>query len=100
MAQAALGRMTSGTPLWAQPFALIGRSAGGFFAAFGRFGQFLVETGRSTKDVGTWGPLLLEQMKKLGVDSIPIALFLASFTGIVLALQASYTFTGAIPLYF
>src|SRR5690606_41521375 len=30
----------------------------------------------------------------------PIALFLAAFTGIVLALQASYTFTGAIPLYF
>jgi phospholipid/cholesterol/gamma-HCH transport system permease protein len=39
-------------------------------------------------------------MRRLGVDSLPIALFLASFTGIVLALQASYTFTGAIPLYF
>ena len=39
-------------------------------------------------------------MRRLGVDSLPIALFLAAFTGIVLALQASYTFTGAIPLYF
>ncbi|OGU34032.1 MAG: hypothetical protein A3K13_07500, partial [Gemmatimonadetes bacterium RIFCSPLOWO2_12_FULL_68_9] len=28
------------------------------------------------------------------------ALFIAVFTGIVLALQASYTFTGAVPLYF
>jgi len=28
------------------------------------------------------------------------ALFLSAFTGIVMALQASYTFTGAIPLYF
>src|SRR5215211_6850755 len=40
------------------------------------------------------------QMRRLGVDSLPIALFLATFTGIVLALQASYTFTGAIPEYF
>jgi len=31
---------------------------------------------------------------------VPIALFIAAFTGIVLALQASYTFTGAVPLYF
>ncbi|MBA2243362.1 MAG: ABC transporter permease [Gemmatimonadetes bacterium] len=38
-------------------------------------------------------------MRRLGVDSLPIAVFLASFTGIVLALQASYTFTGAMPLY-
>jgi phospholipid/cholesterol/gamma-HCH transport system permease protein len=31
---------------------------------------------------------------------VPIALFIATFTGVVLALQASYTFTGAVPLYF
>jgi phospholipid/cholesterol/gamma-HCH transport system permease protein len=37
---------------------------------------------------------------RVGVDSVPIALFIAMFTGVVLALQASYTFTGAIPLYF
>ena len=50
--------------------------------------------------VGTWGRLLLGQMARVGVDSVPIALFIATFTGIVMALQASYTFTGAIPLYF
>lgn len=92
--------MTSRGAVWERPFAAIGRAAGGFFAAFGRFGQFLFESGSSVRDVTTWGPLLLQQMKRLGVDSIPIALFLAAFTGIVLALQASYTFTGAIPLYF
>lgn len=84
----------------ARPFAAIGRAAGGFFAAFGRFGGFVVEIVTSMRDIGTWSPLLVQQMKRLGVDSIPIALFLAAFTGIVLALQASYTFTGAIPLYF
>src|SRR5919205_382013 len=35
-----------------------------------------------------------------GVDSLPIALLIATFTGIVLALLASYSFTGAVPLYF
>jgi phospholipid/cholesterol/gamma-HCH transport system permease protein len=39
-------------------------------------------------------------MAKIGVDSVPIALFIALFTGVVMALQASYTFTGAVPLYF
>ncbi len=80
--------------------AYIGRSTGGFFAAFGRFGAFMAETFAALRDVGTWSPLLIYQMRRLGVDSIPISLFLAAFTGIVLALQASYTFTGAIPLYF
>ncbi len=39
-------------------------------------------------------------MRRIGTASVPIALFIAAFTGIVLALQASYTFTGAVPLYF
>jgi phospholipid/cholesterol/gamma-HCH transport system permease protein len=39
-------------------------------------------------------------MARLGVESLPIALFIAGFTGIVLSLQASYTFTGAVPEYF
>lgn len=39
-------------------------------------------------------------MRRLGVDSLPIAIFIAVFTGIVLALLSSYIFTGAVPLYF
>src|SRR5512136_2696379 len=38
-------------------------------------------------------------MRRIGVDSLPVALFIAAFTGVVLALQASYTFTGTVPLY-
>lgn len=92
--------MSSTVRGWERPFAALGRSAGGFFAAFGRFGGFFLEILRGLGDVRTWLPLLMRQMRRLGVDSIPIALFLAAFTGIVLALQASYTFTGQIPLYF
>ena len=40
------------------------------------------------------------QARRLGVGSLPIGLFIAAFTGIVLALLASYSFTGAVPMYF
>jgi phospholipid/cholesterol/gamma-HCH transport system permease protein len=50
--------------------------------------------------VRTWLPLLAAQLRRLGVDSVPIALFIAVFTGIVLSLLSKYIFTGAVPLYF
>ncbi|HJX87229.1 MAG TPA: ABC transporter permease, partial [Gemmatimonadales bacterium] len=59
-----------------------------------------LETGRALADVRTWAPLLVVQMRRLGVDSVPIALFIAVFTGIVLSLLSSYIFTGTVPPYF
>src|SRR3970282_2140787 len=63
-------------------------------------GFFVSSVSRSLRDVATWGGLTASQMRRIGVESVPIALFVAAFTGIVLALQASYTFKGAVPLYF
>jgi phospholipid/cholesterol/gamma-HCH transport system permease protein len=63
-------------------------------------GRAALGTGRALRDIGTWSPLLIGQMRRLGVDSVPIALFIAVFTGIVLALLASYIFTGTVPTYF
>jgi len=85
---------------WSAPLAWVGRSAIETAASFGRFGGFAAHVGRALRDARTWGGLLVAQMARLGVDSLPIAMFIAAFTGIVLALQASYTFTGAVPLYF
>ncbi len=82
------------------PVAWVGRSALGTAAEFGRFGHFAGAVVRAIPDVATWGRLLILQMARLGVASLPIALFIAAFTGIVMSLQASYTFTGAIPVYF
>ncbi|HET8762163.1 MAG TPA: ABC transporter permease, partial [Gemmatimonadales bacterium] len=73
-------------PPWRRAIAQVGRSAKGAL--------------RALADVPTWRPHLVPQMRRLGVDSVPIGLFIALFTGIVLALLASYIFTGAIPLYF
>src|SRR2546425_6094191 len=55
---------------------------------------------RALADIGIWARLTIVQMRRIGVDSLPVSVFIAAFTGVVLALQASYTFTGAVPLYF
>lgn len=55
---------------------------------------------RALADTSAWGPELAVQMARLGIASIPIALFIAIFTGIVLSLLASYIFTGTVPMYF
>jgi phospholipid/cholesterol/gamma-HCH transport system permease protein len=58
-------------------------------------GTAAIDCFRALADVRTWAPLVVAQMRRLGVDSVPIAMFIAVFTGIVLALLSSYTFTGA-----
>ena len=68
--------------------------------AIGRAGYLAADAFRALRRIHCWGPHLLPQMARVGVESVPIALFIATFTGVVLALQASYTFTGAMPLYF
>jgi phospholipid/cholesterol/gamma-HCH transport system permease protein len=88
------------TSQWTLPLVWVGRSAADAAGALGRFGSFATDSLRAGKDGVTWRPQLIWQMARLGVDSVPIALFIAAFTGIVLSLQASYTFTGAVPLYF
>ncbi|HEY2825660.1 MAG TPA: ABC transporter permease [Gemmatimonadales bacterium] len=78
---------------------LASRVTGGLLAT-GRLVSFLADVLKSLRDARTWLGLTVAQMRRIGVDSVPIAIFIAAFTGVVLALQASYTFTGAVPLYF
>jgi phospholipid/cholesterol/gamma-HCH transport system permease protein len=78
----------------------IGRRSVAAIESVGRLGHFLMDMTRALSDIGVWLRLLIGQMRRIGVDSLPVALFIAAFTGVVLALQASYTFTGAVPLYF
>ena len=66
----------------------------------GSSGRFMLETVRAVRDVRTWASVFSLHASTLGVQSLPIAIYIAVFTGIVLALLASYSFTGAVPLYF
>jgi phospholipid/cholesterol/gamma-HCH transport system permease protein len=82
------------------PVEAIGSLARRTIESVGSNARFIGDTIRATGDARTWVPELTLQMRRLGVDSLPIGLFIAAFTGIVLALLASYSFTGAVPLYF
>ncbi len=79
---------------------LVGRSTRVQVERVGEAAAFVADTARGGYDVKTWAPEAVRQARRLGVDSLPIGMFIALFTGIVLALLASYTFTGAVPLYF
>jgi phospholipid/cholesterol/gamma-HCH transport system permease protein len=79
---------------------LVGRTTRQRVERVGELAAFVSETARSGQDLRTWMPEFSQQARRLGVDSMPIGIFIALFTGIVLALLASYSFTGAVPLYF
>ena len=83
-----------------EPLHALGRTAIGGMSAVGRGGYLALGAIRALRKVDIWAPLFFPQLSAIGVASVPIALFVAAFTGIVLAIQASYTFTGTVPLYF
>ena len=83
-----------------RPFAAIGNLTLSGLESMGRAWRLFAGATVSMRSTDVWTPLLLPQMARIGVASVPIALFIATFTGIVMALQASYSLTGAIPPYF
>ena len=78
----------------------LGRWATARIEGLGRSGRFMLETVRLASEIRTWGPQFTIHAMTLGVQSLPIAIYIAVFTGIVLALLASYSLTGAVPMYF
>lgn len=66
----------------------------------GSTARFGLRSVRASADIRTWAGSVTTHARLLGVDSLPIGVFIAVFTGIVLSLLASYTFTGAVPQYF
>ncbi len=84
----------------ARPMAALGRAAMRALSSVGRTWALFVETLKAIRAVDVWAPQLAPQLYRTGVASVPIALFIAAFAGVVMSLQASYTLTGTIPLYF
>ena len=81
------------------PVEYVGRWSINSVRSLGKAGYLTTGALRALRNVEIWRPRLVTQMVSVGVASVPIALFIAMFTGIVLALQASYTLTGAVPMY-
>jgi phospholipid/cholesterol/gamma-HCH transport system permease protein len=70
------------------------------FEGIGEGTRFTISVARAAGDVGDWMPQFSAQARSLGVGSIPIGIFIALFTGIVLALLASYSVGDLVPPYF
>ena len=70
------------------------------FTGVGEFARFVAAVARASRDVRDWIPQFSAQARSLGVGSIPIGVFIAVFTGIVLALLASYSVGDLVPPYF
>src|ERR1051325_3875934 len=64
----------------------IGAATRSGLRAVGAEARFVGTSAVSLRELTTWPRHAVEQARRLGVDSLPIALFIAVFTGIVLAL--------------
>ena len=92
--------MPADAPRYLAPAAALGASARAGATGVGVLARFAGEAARALRELSTWRALVVGQMRTLGVGSLPIGAGIALFTGIVLALLASYSFTRAVPLYF
>jgi phospholipid/cholesterol/gamma-HCH transport system permease protein len=77
-------------------FRQVSRTTIGFFRETGRRVYFLVETTRAFGEPRTYLPLTMQQMRGIGVDSLPLTAIVAAFIGAVTAYQTYYQlFPGA-----
>ena len=79
---------------------LVGRITRQWVSAVGRGAHFVVDVLRATRDITSWRGEFSGHARTLGVESLPIGIFIALFTGIVLALLASYSVGDLVPPYF
>jgi len=74
-----------------------GRAVLNFFIEMGTFSMLLVRIVRSSGGVVRNRRLVLEQMVRIGVESLPLITVMSIFTGAVSAWQAAYQFKGILP---
>lgn len=70
----------------------------GLFRRVGERGYFARDIGRALKDVNTFWPETMKQMRNIGVDSVPLAAIVAAFIGAVTAFQTRYQLFGGVQL--
>lgn len=70
-----------------------------FFYHIGQFGDLMWQTMKALKDGGTYGSLIGIQMMRIGIQSIPIVVYIAAFAGMVTAIQSSENFDQFVPAY-
>jgi phospholipid/cholesterol/gamma-HCH transport system permease protein len=79
-------------------FRRVSRATLGFFGGFGQRVLFLREVRRALREPDTYGPLVVPQMRQIGVDSVPLVAMVAAFIGAVIAIQVRYQLFPGIQL--
>ena len=69
-----------------------------FFRQVGARGYFLRDTLRAFGDPATFVPETIRQMRRIGVDSIPLTMIVAAFIGGVIAIQVRYQLFPGVQL--
>lgn len=69
-----------------------------FFRQVGVRGYFLRDIGRALGDPATFVPETIRQMRRIGVDSIPLTVIVAAFIGGVIAIQTRYQLFPGVQL--
>ncbi len=70
----------------------------GFFGGFGQRVLFLRDLRRALREPDTYVPLIVKQMRAIGVDSVPLVVMVAAFIGGVIAIQVRYQLFPGIQL--
>ena len=70
-----------------------------FLFHVGSFGKLVYNTAKAFADLRTWTGLVLEQMMRIGIQSVPVVVYISVFAGMVMALQSIKQFTSTVPLY-
>ena len=79
-------------------FRRITRTFIGFFRSVGARGYFMRDMGRALGDPATFVPETIRQMKRVGVESIPLTVIVAAFIGGVIAIQVRYQLFPGVQL--
>ncbi len=81
-------------------FSYIGKRTIDFFQEFGQVSILLFQVIGYFPKIIKSRKLLFAQMKHIGVDSLPLVIIIATFTGAVAAWQAAYQLKGLAPISF
>ena len=79
-------------------FRHVARSGVGVFMDVGKRVFFLRDTLRALRDPATYLPLTMQQMRAIGVDSLPLVAIVAGFIGAVTAFQSFYQLFAGVQL--
>src|SRR5919199_1731376 len=70
----------------------------GLFRSIGQRGYFMRDMGRAFAEPRTYLPETVRQMRRIGVDSVPLTVIVAAFIGGVTALQTRYQLIAGVGM--